>query len=148
MGRGAVIALGTLAGGLLGAVSRPAVVYAVCMRNADVELSKAVLFGSAGIGLLVGAVAALIAAVPRTALARAVAGILSGAVLAYAFAAVTFLPLFFCGLLGVSGMEFNEAPELYGLGIALSGAMSGGGGALVQAGLRGPSPDRVAAPRP
>jgi hypothetical protein len=132
------IALGVLAGGLVGAVARPAVVYVFCLRHADVELSQGIMVLSAGLGVTVGVLAVLFAALLRDAMTSAVIGATIGGCLAYFFTAITFLPVFFAGLLGVSGLEFNEEPALYGIAMGLAGALAGGGGGLLQAWLSGP----------
>ena len=129
------IASGVLAGGLLGAVTRPAVVYIFCLRNADVELSQGIMFLSAGFGFVVGILAVLISAFQRGAVtARSCA--LVGACLAYLVTAITFLPLFFAGLFGVSGLEFKEEPWLYGFAMAIAGALAGGVGRCCKVGSR------------
>jgi hypothetical protein len=147
MSRGMAIALGVLAGGLLGAVARPAVVYVFCLRNAEVDLSQGIMFLSAGFGFVVGIVAVLISTLLRGTMTSAVVGALVGACLAYLVTAVTFLPLFFTGLLGVSGLEFKEEPWLYGLAMALAGALAGGVGALLQGWLSGPPTNPISVPR-
>src|SRR5262245_46268380 len=101
MTRGMAIVSGVLAGGLLGAVARPAVVYVFCLRHADAELSQGIMFLSAGLGFVVGVLAVLVSALLRGATTRTLVGALTGASLAYLLTAVTFLPLFFAGLLGV-----------------------------------------------
>jgi MFS family permease len=138
MNRGIAIALGVLAGGLLGAVARPSVVYLFCLRNADVDLSQGIMVFSAGFGFIAGVLAVLFSALLRDAVPSAALGAAVGGLLAYLFAAITFLPLFFAGLLGVSGLEFNQEPWLYGFAVALAGALAGGAGALLQAWLSGP----------
>jgi hypothetical protein len=141
MGRVSAIVCGLMAGGLLGAAARPAVVYAVWLREADVELSQAILFVSAAIGLTVGVIAVVIAAFFRSTLASAVIGAASGAILAYAVTILTFLPLFWSGLLGIDGIRTvgNEAP-FYGAAMAAAGALSGGCGAFLQGWLGGERP--------
>jgi hypothetical protein len=148
MRRGMAIALGVLAGGLLGAVARPAVVYFFCLRNAEVELSQGIMFYSAGFGFVVGVLAVLISILLRDAVTSAVVGALVGACLAYVVTAITFLPLFFAGLLGVNGLEFKEDPWLYGLAMALAGAVAGGVGAWLQNWLSGPPTSPISLPRP
>jgi len=132
------IALGVLAGGLVGAATRPAVVYLFCLRNADVELSKGIMFLSAGFGFCVGVLAVLISIFIRGFWNRTICGALIGGFLAYLVTAITFLPLFFGGLFGVSGLEFKEEPWLYGFAMAFAGALAGGVGALVQGWLSPP----------
>src|SRR5262245_34011267 len=107
MSRGTAITFGVLAGGLLGAVARPAVLYVFCLRNADAQLSQAIIFLSAGFGFVVGVLAVLTSLLQRGAIASAVLGAVVGGCLAYLVTAITFLPLFFAGLLGVSGLEFK-----------------------------------------
>jgi hypothetical protein len=131
-----------LAGGLIGAAARPAIVYAFWLGGTGGELSPLLLPVSAGIGLAVGLVAVLIASFVRGTLAGAAVGALSGAGLAYLAAALTFLPLFFGGLLGMEGLRAvgEEAAPLYGAAVALAGALSGGGGALAPGWLCGKGP--------
>jgi len=133
MGSGSGIGLGILVGALLGAVARPAVVYTFWLRGAEGDLSTAVLLFSAVIGILAGIIAVLIASLVRSTLASAVVGAFSGAALAYAFTVLTFLPLFWCGLLGLNGVQAvdDEAP-LYGLAMALTGALAGGCGGFLK----------------
>jgi hypothetical protein len=90
------------------------------------------LLTSAAIGLFVGIIAVLIGALFRSALTGSLVAAVSGAALAYLFTILTFLPLLFCGLLGINGVEAvdDEAP-LYGLAMALTGALSGGCGTLL-----------------
>src|SRR5262245_21039819 len=119
MGRGTAAGLGLLAGGLLGAAARPAVVYAFWLRGAGGDMPLTLLPGSAAIGLVVGVVAVLIAALAGEGRGPLV-GAISGAVLAYLFAALTFLPLFWGSLLGIvpgARVVDDEAP-LYGLAVA------------------------------
>lgn len=68
----------------------------------------------------------------------ALAGAFVGGCLAYFITAITFLPLFFAGLFGVSGLEFKEEPWLYGIAMGLAGALAGSVGALLQDWLSGP----------
>jgi hypothetical protein len=138
MSRGTAITFGALAGGLLGAVARPAVLYFFCLRNADAQLSQGIIFLSAGFGFVVGVLAVLTSALQRGVMASAVLGAVVGGGLAYLVTAITFLPLFFGGLLGVSGLEFKEEPWLYGIAMATAGGLAGGAGALLQARLAGP----------
>jgi len=148
MSRGIAIALGGLAGGLVGAIARPAVVYVFCLRNAEVDLSQGIMFLSAVFGFVVGLLAVLFAALLRGALTSAVGDALIGACLAYLVTAITFLPLFFAGQGGVSGLEFKEEPWLYGIAMALAGALAGGVGALLQGWLSGPPTNPISVPRP
>ena len=148
MSRGTALASGLLAGGLLGAVARPAVLYVFCLRNADVDLSQGIMFLSAGFGFVVGVLAVLISTFQRGAVTSAVVGALVGGCLAYLVTAITFLPLFFAGLFGVSGLEFKEEPWLYGLAMALAGALAGGVGALLRGWLLGPPTNPTSVPRP
>lgn len=132
MQRGAGTLLAVAVGGLLGAASRPAVLYAFWLRGADAEMSTLLLPLSAAIGLLVGTLAVLLAALVRGPWAVAV-GAISGAVLGYGATILTFLPLMFAGLLRINGIEFpdNTAP-LYGAAMAVGGALSGAGAALLR----------------
>ena len=148
MNRAIAIVLGILAGGLLGAVARPAVVYVFCLRNADVELSQGIMFLSVVFGFVVGVLAVLSTAFLRGALIRAVVAALIGGCLAYLVTAITFLPLFFAGLGEVSGLEFKQEPWLYGLAMALAGAVAGSAGALLQSWLSGPATNSTSVPRP
>ena len=141
MGRGMAIGLGVVAGGLLGAAARPAVVYAFWLRGSDADTVGALVLASAGIGMTVGVSATLIAAPVRGAWVSSLVGALGGASLAYLATVVTFLPLFFVGLLGFNGVQVvdDEAP-LYGVAMAATGALSGSGGAVLQGRLRGRRP--------
>jgi hypothetical protein len=141
MGPGSAIGLGLLLGGLLGAATRPAVVYTVWLRGADAEVSQVLLFASAGIGLALGVIAVLTAVPFRRSRGGWIVAAVSGAILAYLVTAATFLPLFWCGLLNIAGIETvgNEAP-LYGAAMALAGALSGGGGAFLMGRLGGQQP--------
>jgi hypothetical protein len=133
MGRGVGIASGIVAGGLLGAAARPAVVYVFWLRGAGGDLSAVLLAISAGIGLVVGVVAVLIAALVPGPRARPLLGALVGAALAYLVTTLTFLPLFWGGLLGLGGVRAVDAEApLYGIAMALTGAVSGGCGPLLQ----------------
>jgi hypothetical protein len=144
MGRGVGIALACLVGGLLGAAARPAVVHAFWLRNVDPNLLPLILSVSSGIGLVVGALAVLIAAFLRGTLLRVVVAAVSGAGLAYVATIVTFLPLFWSGLLGLGGVRtVGEEAPLYGAFMALAGALSGVCGALLQNRLTGPRPGLV-----
>jgi hypothetical protein len=142
------VALGALAGGLVGAVARPAVVYVFCLRNADVDLSQGIMVLSAGFGFVVGVLAVLISTLQRGAMTSAVVGALVGGFLAYLVTAITFLPLFIAGLFGVSGLEFKEEPWLYGVAMGLAGALAGGAGTLLRVWLSGPPANPMSAPRP
>ena len=138
MSRGFGIVLGVLAGGLLGVVARPAVMYAFWLRGADADTTPILVFVSAGIGLVVGALAALSAAFLRGFWVRPVVGVASGAVLAYLASVLTFLPLFYGGLLGFGGIQaVDDDAVFYGAAMALTGAVSGGGGSLLQSWLQG-----------
>ena len=90
------------------------------------------MFLSAGFGFVVGVLAVLISTLQRGTVASAVVGALVGGCLAYLVTAITFLPLFFAGLLGVNGLEFKDEPWLYGLVMALAGALAGGAGAMLK----------------
>ena len=139
MGRGAGIALACLLGGLLSAAARPAVVYAYWLRNADPNLLPLILSVSAGIGLVVGALAVLSAAFIRETWLQVIVAAVSGAGLAYVATIVTFLPLFWSGLLGLGGVRtVGEEAPLYGAFMALAGALSGLCGTLLQNRLTGP----------
>jgi hypothetical protein len=142
------ITIGTLAGGVLGAIARPAVLYFFCLRNADAQLSQGIIFLSAGFGCVVGVLAVLTSLLQRGTIASAVLGAVVGGCLAYLVTAITFLPLFFAGLLGVSGLEFKEEPWLYGIAMGLAGALAGGAGALLKSRLSGPPTNPIPAPRP
>jgi hypothetical protein len=133
MERGMGIGFGVMAGGLFGAAARPAVVYVFWLRGADGDLSMVLLTISAGIGLMVGVVAVLIAAPVRSPLAGPLVGALAGAALAYLATILTFLPLFWGGLLGFNGIRAVdvEAP-LYGIEMAVAGALAGGCGSLLR----------------
>jgi hypothetical protein len=147
MGRGAAIGLGLLAGGLFGAAARPAVVYAFWLRGADADLSEALLLASAVIGLVIGFLAVALASLIRTTWGASLLGAILGAGLAYLCTALTFLPLFWCGLLGISGVQaVGEEAPLYGVAMALTGALAGGGGAFLQDWLSGTSRSRPGLP--
>jgi hypothetical protein len=137
MGRGTGLGIGAAAGGLLGAVGRAAVVYAFWLRGAGGDLSGVVLTVSAGIGLVVGGVAVLAAALVAGPRARPLVGAAVGAALAYLATILTFLPLFWGGLLGIGGVRVvgDEAP-LYGALTAAAGALAGGCGSLLHGRLR------------
>jgi hypothetical protein len=107
---------------------------------ADEDLSMLLLFVAAGIGFVVGIIAVLVAAPFRASLGSSVLGAIAGAVLAYGAAMLTFLPLFWGGLLGIDGIQVidDEAP-IYGVAMAVSGAIAGGCGALLQSRLSGVS---------
>jgi hypothetical protein len=138
MGRGAGIALACLVGGLMSAAARPAVVYAYWLRNADPSLLPLILSVSAGIGLVVGALAVLSAAFIRETWLRVMVAVVSGAGLAYVATIVTFLPLFWSGLLGLGGVRtVGEEAPLYGAFMALAGALAGSAGAFVQSRIAG-----------
>jgi hypothetical protein len=140
MSRGSAVGLGLLAGGVLGAVTRPAVVYFFCLRSADVEFSFYIMCVSAAIGLVVGLAAVGIAAVGRG-LPSLMLGAICGGMIAYGFTMLTFLPLFWGGLLGVSGLRFDEDPVIYGIAMGLTGVFAGACGALLQDRLREPPVD-------
>ena len=133
MGRGVGIVSGTVAGGLLGAAVRPAVVHVSWLRGVGGDLSVVLFAISAEIGLVVGVVAVLIAALVPGPRARPLLGALVGAALASLVTILTFLPLFWGGLLGLNGFRAVDAEApLYGIAMALTGAVSGGCGSLLQ----------------
>jgi hypothetical protein len=137
-----------MVGGLFGAAARPAVVYAFWLRGVDGDLSMVLLTISAGIGLMVGVVAVLVAALVRSLLAGSLVGALAGAALAYLVTILTFLPLFWGGLLGINGVRAVDAEApLYGLAMALTGALSGGCGSLLHGWLCRRQPARRSGPR-
>ena len=147
MGRGTGTAVGALAGGLLGAAARPAVVYAFWLRGADADMSAVLLSFSAAIGLAVGVVAVLIGAAVRGPRTGPVVGALAGAALAYLATILTFLPLLWAGLLGFNGIRALDAEApLYGITMALTGALSGGGGSLLRGRLCRRQPARGSGP--
>jgi hypothetical protein len=132
MTRGPAIAVGTLAGSLIGAVSRPAVVYTFWLRDANADMVQVLVPVSAAIGLIVGVAAVLLAVLVRGRWMSALVGACLGGGLAYLFAILTFLPLFWGGLFGFGDLKplDDEAP-IYGYLLALTGVLSGGGGALL-----------------
>lgn len=139
MGRGSAVALATVIGAVVGAIARPAVVYFVSLQNADYELSNAIAFISVTLGFVTGVISVLIASVARSPGISAIIGAAVGGLIAYVFTALTFLPLFFSGLLGVSDLEFNADPAIYGIAMGAAGALSGAIGGLLQA-LLSPTP--------
>ena len=132
MSRGAGIGFGVIAGGLLGAAARPAVLYGFWLRNADPDATLALTVVSAGLGGIVGVAAVLIGSIVRHPVACPITAVGVGGGLAYGATILTFLPLFWGGLLGFGGVKplDDEAP-VYGIAMALTGALAGGVGALV-----------------
>jgi hypothetical protein len=141
MSRGAGIGFGVIVGGLLGAASRPAVLYAFWLRGADPDASLALVAVSAGFGGIIGVAAVLIAALVRHPVARPIVAAAVGGALAYGAAILTFLPLFWGGLLGFGGVKpLDEEAPLYGIAMGLTGALAGGVGALVLGWVEGKRP--------
>jgi hypothetical protein len=108
------------------------VLYGFWLRNADADATLALVAVSAGFGGIIGVAAVLIASLVRHPVARPITAAVVGGALAYVAAIVTFLPLFWGGLLGFGGVRplDDEAP-LYGIAMGLTGALAGGVGALV-----------------
>jgi hypothetical protein len=141
MSRGAGIGFGVIVGGVLGAAARPAALYGFWLRNADADATLALTVVSAGFGGIIGVAAVLIASLVRHPVARPITAAAVGGALAYGAAILTFLPLFWGGLLGFGGVRplDDEAP-LYGIAMGLTGALAGGVGALVLGWVEGKQP--------
>lgn len=137
MSRGTGIGFGVIVGALLGAAARPAVLYSFWLRNADPDATLALLVISAGLGGIVGVGAVLIGSLVRHNVVRPIVAAVIGGAIAHVAAILTFLPLFWGGLLGFGGVRplDDEAP-LYGLAMSLTGALAGGAGSLVQGWVR------------
>jgi len=141
MSRGTGIGFGVIAGALLGAAARPAVLYGFWLRNADPDAMLALLVISAGFGGIIGVAAVLIGSIVRHQVARPITAAAVGGALAYGAAILTFLPLFWGGLFGFGGVKpLDDKAPLYGIAMGLTGALAGGVGSLVQGWVRRDAP--------
>ena len=73
---------------------------------------------------------------------------LSGAALVYLVTVLTFLPLFWDGLIGLNGVRAVDGEAtIYGAAMALAGALPGGCGLFLHGRLRGVRPLPASGPR-